>query len=119
MAAMRRLRSAAVTAAALFAAIPAAAQADKLTYNDILGAWCGEVFDYNFARDRLTVTYRDERAPLVLRIRRYVFADEWVNVIFRLGGNSVFAEFALDGTSMAQQPATLGGGSPRRPFRRC
>jgi len=95
------------------------AQADKLTLNDILGEWCGEVWNLTFAREQLTITYRDARLPQVQKIRRYVFAEEWVNVIYRQGGNSVFAEFSADGRTMAEQPATLGGTTPRREFRRC
>ncbi len=111
--------AAAIVSVLVVAAWPTGARAGKLTYDDILGDWCGEVWNYNFTRDRLTVTYRDERAPRVMKIRRYEFAGEWISVRFRPRGGSVFAEFGLDGRNMVQQPDRLGDSEPRRPFRRC
>ena len=41
----------------------------------------------------------------MLRIRKYDFSDEWVDVTYDDGGNTVFGEFSADGRRMAQQPS--------------
>lgn len=95
------------------------AQAAALSADDILGKWCGETTNYVFARNALTVTWHDRNDRRVLGIRKYDFSEEWINVIFDDGANTVFAEFSADGRRMAQQPNTHGDKGPRRPFRRC
>ncbi len=100
-------------------AMPSVAKADKLNYEDILGKWCGETTNYVFSRASLIVTWHDSNDRRVLRIRRYEFSDDWINVIYRDDGNTVFSEFSADGRRMAQQANTHGDKGPRRPYRRC
>src|SRR6516225_6190526 len=54
---------------ALFAGwIPAAGVANATTYEDIAGQWCGDVTDYVFTPDTLTVKFHDGRPDNVFKI---------------------------------------------------
>ena len=55
---------------ALFAGwIPTADIADATTYEDIAGQWCGDVTDYVFTPDTLTVKFHDDRPAKCSRSR--------------------------------------------------
>lgn len=95
------------------------AQARDLAYSDIAGTWCGDTTNYRFTRNNLKVTFHSDKSNRVLKIRKYEFGESWINVIYKDGGNTVFAEFDRDGRTMAQQPNTGGDKGPRRPYRRC
>jgi hypothetical protein len=59
---------------ALFAGwILAAETANATTYEDISGQWCGDVTDYVFAPDTLTVKFHDDR-PANVSQRTYFLA---------------------------------------------
>jgi len=106
-------------ALALFAGwILAAEMANATTYKDIAGQWCGDVTDYVFAPDTLTVKFHDNRPANVFKITKYNYANDsvrinWINGVGK-ESDTVFAEFS--GSKMAQQG---GGDKPRRAFRRC
>src|SRR5262249_30084770 len=85
--------------------------ANATTYKDIAGQWCGDITDYVFAPNTLTVKFHNSRPVNVFKITKY----DWLND----AGNesvTVFAEFVGNGTTMAQQQ---NGDKPRRPFHRC
>ena len=55
-------------ALALFAGwILAAEMANATTYKDIAGQWCGDVTDYVFTPDTLTVKFHDNRPANVVQ----------------------------------------------------
>ena len=114
---MRKLSG--ILVALALVAMAASAQAAKLNEDDILGKWCGETTNYVFTRDRLTVTWHDNNNRRVLRIRKMEFSEDWVDITWTDGGNTVFGEFSADGRRMAQQANTHGDRGPHRAFRRC
>ena len=104
---------------ALFASwILAAEMANATTYKDIAGHWCGDVTDYVFAPDTLTVKFHDNRPANVFKITKYNYANDsvrinWINGVGK-ESDTVFAEFS--GSKMTQQGS---GSKPRRAFHRC
>ena len=80
--------------------------ADAATYKDIAGQWCGDVTDYVFAPNMLTVKFHDNRPANVFKITKYTYTNDSVV--------TVFAEFSR--SKMAQQQ---NGDKPRRLFHRC
>ena len=103
---------------ALFAGwILAAEMADATTYKDIAGQWCGDVTDYVFAPNTLTVKFHDGRPANVFKITKYTYDNNSVRIEWLNGAKesvTVFAEFS--GSKMAQQQ---NGDKPRRAFHRC
>src|SRR3974390_2669033 len=92
--------------------------ANATTYEDIAGQWCGDVTDYVFTPDTLTVKFHDARPANVFKITKYNYANNsvrinWINGVGK-ESDTVFAEFS--GGKMAQQGS---GDKPRRPFHRC
>ena len=75
--------------------------ADATTYKDIAGQWCGDVTDYVFTPNTLTVKFHDGRPANMFTDKESV---------------TVFAEFVGNPTTMAQQQ---NGDKPRRSFHRC
>ena len=91
--------------------------ADATTYEDIAGQWCGDVTDYVFAPNTLTVKFHDDRPANVFKITKYTYANNSVRIDWLNGAKesvTVFAEFS--GSKMAQQQ---NDDKPRRPFHRC
>ena len=86
--------------------------ANATTYEDIAGQWCGDVTDYVFAPNTLTVKFHDGRPDNVFKITKYTYTNDRLND----GKESVtvFAEFSR--SKMAQQK---NDDKPRRPFHRC
>jgi hypothetical protein len=104
---------------ALFAGwILTADMANATTYEDIAGQWCGDVTDYVFAPNTLTVKFHDDRPANVFKITKYNYTNDSVRIdwLNDAGKESVmiFAEFS--GSKMAQQE---NDDKPRRPFHRC
>ena len=103
---------------ALFAGwILTAEMANATTYESIAGQWCGDVTDYVFTPDTLTVKFHDDRPANVFKITKYTYTDHSVRIDWLNGDEeliTVFAEFS--GSKMAQQGS---GDKPRRPFHRC
>jgi len=92
--------------------------ADATKYEDIAGQWCGDVTDYVFTPNTLTVKFHDERPANVFKITKYTYTNDsvridWLNDAGK-ESDTVFAEFS--GDAMAQQEY---GDKPRRPFHRC
>jgi hypothetical protein len=104
---------------ALFAGwIVTAEMANATTYKDIAGQWCGDVTDYVFAPNTLTVKFHNNRPANVFKITKYTYANnsvsiDWLNADGK-ESITIFAEFA--GSKMAQQE---NGDKPRRAFHRC
>ena len=105
---------------ALFAGwILTADMADATTYEDIAGQWCGDVTDYVFAPNTLTVKFHDGRPDNVFKITKYTYTNEGVRISWLNGADElvmVFAEFNGSHTAMAQQE---NEDKPRRAFHRC
>ena len=103
---------------ALFAGwLPTAEIANATTYENIAGQWCGDVTDYVFAPNTLTVKFHDGRPDNVFKITKYSYTNDSVRIDWLNGSkesDTVFAEFS--GSKMAQQGS---GDKPRRPFHRC
>jgi len=90
---------------------------DATAYENIAGQWCGDVTDYVFAPNTLTVKFHDNRPTNVFKITKYTYANNSVRIDWFNGAKevvTVFAEFS--GSKMAQQQ---NGDKPRRPFHRC
>ena len=88
--------------------------ANAMTYKDIAGQWCGDVTDYVFAPNTLTVKFHDGRSANMFKITKYVRID-WLNGSGK-ESVTVFAEFVGNPSTMAQQQ---NGDKPRRSFHRC
>ena len=94
--------------------------ADATTYKDIAGQWCGDVTDYVFTPNTLTVKFHDGRPANVFKITKYTYTNDSVSIDWLNGDGkesvTVFAEFTGNTTTMTQQQ---NGDKPRRPFHRC
>jgi hypothetical protein len=60
--------------------VSAADIADAATYKDIAGQWCGDVTDYVFTSDRLTVKFHDARPVNVFKITKYTYTNDSVRI---------------------------------------
>ena len=92
--------------------------ANATTPEDIAGQWCGDVTDYVFTPNTLTVKFHDDRPANVFKITKYTYTKDgvgidWVNADGK-ESVTVFAEFG--GNKMAQQG---NDGKLRRAFHRC
>jgi hypothetical protein len=99
--------------------IPTADIADATTYEDIAGQWCGDVTDYVFVPNTLTVKFHDDRPANVFKITKYTYTNDSVRINWLNGADElvmVFAEFSGNKTTMAQQE---NDDKPRRAFHRC
>ena len=87
------------------------------TYEDIAGQWCGDVTDYVFAPNTLTVKFHDRRPENIFKITKYTYTNDSVRIDWLNADGkesvTVFAEFS--GSKMAQQE---NDDKPRRPFHR-
>src|SRR5215469_2013946 len=69
----------AVALIALFAGwILTADIANAASYEDIAGQWCGDVTDYVFTPDTLTVKFHDNKPANVFKITKYTYANNSV-----------------------------------------
>ena len=109
-----------LAAIAVLLSAGAAKIADAMTYKDIAGQWCGDVTDYVFTPNTLTVKFHDDRPANVFKITKYTYTKDSVSIDWVNGAGkesvTVFAEFIGSTNSMAQQQ---NGDKPRRPFHRC
>ena len=96
-------------AIAILLSAAAANIADAMTYKDIAGQWCGDVTDYVFTPNTLTVKFHNNRPANVFKITNNSVRIDWLNGPKE--SVTVFAEFV--GSAMAQQQ---NGDKPRRPF---
>jgi len=105
---------------ALFAGwLPTAEIANATTYENIAGQWCGDVTDYVFAPNTLTVKFHDGRPDNVFKITKYTYTDDSVGIDWLNGDEKLFtsfAEFSGNKATMAQQGKD---DKPRRAFHRC
>jgi hypothetical protein len=94
--------------------------ANATTYEDIAGQWCGDVTDYVFTPDTLTVKSHDNRPANLFKITKYTYANDSVRIDWLNADGkesvTVFAEFNGSHTAMAQQE---NDDKPRRAFHRC
>jgi len=91
--------------------------AHATAYEDIAGQWCGDVTDYVFAPNTLTVKFHDDRPVNVFKITKYTYTNDSVRIDWLNGVKesiTVFAEFSR--SKMAQQE---NEDKPRRAFHRC
>ena len=107
-------------AIAILLSAGAANIADAMTYKDIAGQWCGDVTDYVFTPNTLTVKFHDGRPANIFKITKYTYTNDSVRIDWLNGSDkesvTVFAEFLGNPTTMAQQQ---NGDKPRRSFHRC
>jgi hypothetical protein len=107
-------------AIAILLSAGAANIADAMTYKDIAGQWCGDVTDYVFAPNVLTVKFHDGRPANMFKITKYTYTNDSVRIDWVNGAEkasvTVFAEFVGNPSTMAQQQ---NGDNPRRRFHRC
>src|SRR5438067_9972025 len=54
--------------------------ANATTYEDIAGQWCGDVTDYVFAPNTLTVKFHDNRPNNVFKITKYTYTNNSVRI---------------------------------------
>src|SRR5262249_31491497 len=54
--------------------------ADATKYEDIAGQWCGDVTDYVFTPNTLTVKFHDERPANVFKITKYTYTNDSVRI---------------------------------------
>ena len=120
------LRSLVVGFTVATAAVTASASAATLSYDNILGNWCGvtsnpNLTNYFFTNGNLTVTFLPGRTTSTLTVDHYEFSDSTV-VLFYLAaspkkggtpGNTLvqvtFENFSPDGQTMNQRPSEQGG----------
>ena len=110
-----------LAAIAILLSAGAADTANAVAYKDIAGQWCGDVTDYVFTPNTLTVKFHDGRPANAFKITKYTYTNDsvsidWVNAAGK-GSVTVFAEFGRGNPiTMAQQQED---DKPRRPFHRC
>ena len=73
-----------LVAIAILPLVGAADIADATAYKDIAGQWCGDVTDYVFTPDTLTVKFHDRRPANAFKITKYTYTDnsvriDWIN----------------------------------------
>jgi hypothetical protein len=54
--------------------------ADAMTYKDIAGQWCGEITDYVFAPNSLTVKFHDGTPAKAFKITKYTYTNDSVSI---------------------------------------
>jgi hypothetical protein len=114
--------------------ITAGQTAGKITYDDILGKWCGVSSNPNwtnmlFARDTLKITQLPAKTIKVFKVDQYEFTDTSVLVNFLAAGDplaptpagkevfqATYSDFSSDGKTMSQS-AIPGRGAYH--FKRC
>lgn len=114
----------AVVASGLIGLISSAHADGAISFKDIEGRWCGEITDYVFTRDELTVEFHDGRDDRVLAIKGINTGVDksnngWIEFVWKERGNTVFADFTPNKREMAQQANVGGDNGPRRVFKRC
>jgi hypothetical protein len=114
------MKYAGLAAIAILFSAGTADTAGAVTYKDIAGQWCGDVTDYVFTPNTLTVKFHDGRPANAFKITKYTYTNDsvsidWVNTAGK-GAVTIFAEFGGNPITMAQQQ---NGDKPRRSFRRC
>jgi hypothetical protein len=90
-----------------------------LSYNNILGKWCGVSTNPNltnmlFARDTLTITHLPQNTTTVFAVDHYEFTDTMVKLHYRASGTALtpvpskeifradYSDFSSDGKTMSQ-----------------
>jgi hypothetical protein len=105
------------------------ARGAELSFDDLLGTWCGSTADYVFTRERLTVLFHNGSAPRVLPIRRFALnavGEGTIKVYWAIKRpdlsdepNTVFYEFDAERHNMAQKANDSGDRGSRKAFHRC
>jgi hypothetical protein len=113
------MKYAGLAAIAILLSAGTADTAEAVTYKDIAGQWCGDVTDYVFTPNTLTVKFHYGRPANAFKITKYTYTNDsvsidWVNAAGK-GAVTVFTEFGGNPVTMAQQQ---NGDKPRRSFRR-
>jgi hypothetical protein len=62
-------------AIAILLSAGAANIANAMTYKDIAGRWCGDVTDYVFTPNTLTVKFHNGRPPNMFKITKYTYTN--------------------------------------------
>jgi hypothetical protein len=107
----------------------ATAPAPAMTYDDIVGSWCGDSANphwgnYLFAHDTVTITHLPGKKQTVLQVDRYEFTDKAVTLHYwaATGRGNIpgdkpftvqFGHFGSDNKTMVQEPDDTRG----KPYR--
>jgi hypothetical protein len=114
------MKHASLAAIAILLLVGAPDTVDAMTYKDIAGQWCGDVTDYVFTPNTLTVKFHDGRPANAFKITKYTYTNDSVRIDWVNGAGkasvTVFGEFGGNPVTMVQQQ---NGDKPRRPFHRC
>jgi hypothetical protein len=106
-----------------------ASSAAEVSFDDLVGRWCGEITDYKFSKDTLDVTFHKGGSKMLKIAKVTVRNDQsinidWVgeradattnNTIFRLEGDRTLIQ--LPNVDDSGKPE--GDKGPRREFHRC
>src|SRR5260370_41961125 len=72
--------------------------ANATTYEGIAGQWCGDVTDYVFTPNTLTVKFHDARPDNVFKITKYTYTNDSVRIDWLNADGketvTVFADFS-------------------------
>ena len=69
-----------LVAIAILPSVGAADTAKEMTYQDIAGQWCGDVTDYVFTPETLTVKFHDPRPGNVFKITKYSYTNDSIRI---------------------------------------
>jgi hypothetical protein len=120
------LRNLVIGLAFAIAAITCSKSAVALTYDNIIGTWCGAKSNPNWtnqliARNTLTVVHLPGNSRVVLNIDHFEFTDTTATIHYYSAGPSeggtpgkvltrvLYGDFSADGRTMIQQPSKAGG----------
>ena len=74
------MKYARLTAITILLSAGAADTADAVAYKDIPGQWCGDVTDYVFTPNTLTVKFKDGRPANAFKITKYTYTNDSVSI---------------------------------------
>jgi hypothetical protein len=111
-----------VSLAILILPVTTGAFAAMLSYDNILGSWCGMsinpyLTNLVFARDTLTVIHLPKNDRTVLKVDHYQFTDTAITLYYKYAGgdqtgtpgnvtgHAVYSEFGADDKTMVQAPS--------------
>jgi hypothetical protein len=120
------LRNFVIGLAFAMATVTYSKSAVALTYDNIIGTWCGAKTNPNrtnqlIARATLTVVHLPENSRVVLKIDHFEFTDTTVTIHYFSAGPSEggtpgkvltsvdYGDFSADGKTMVQKPSSAGG----------
>ncbi len=116
-----RLACTIFTALALAALSPAPLEAAEVSFEELLGRWCGQQSDYVFSPKQLTITFVPGGQTRVLEIAKVKTTGERISVYWKPEHPKGYTTFMLTtGGQLLVQLANEGGDKgPQRKFIKC